>query len=228
MRGERRGFTLLETMVVLFITGLMLPAIGTAFWLLLRVPPQETGKLTTINDVQAAFNWIRDDAMRAQYYSGSPSVLDKVVLIDFDNSVPETDCWAWEDAGPASSRPDPGDGTLAGAGDYNDIAQSDSSSWVTDDTGDVNGDYNYQVYQLTVNPVEYPVEDINRLTATWVGHGEGESGCPGGSCDTTLMAWNYETGSWDNVDSRNGMGGDGGLSGQLGPPGDYLSGAGEE
>ena len=213
MRSEKRGFTLLEVMIVMFITAMILPVIGTAFYMLLSVPPRETSKLTTINDVATAFNWIRDDAMRAQYYSGSPSMLEKVIKIDFDSCTPGGDCWAWSASGDAASEPAPGVGNPAVNPDnYNQIAQSDSSWWVTDGTGDNDGWYNYQVYQLDIDPVEYPRADINRLSATWLGHGEAESGY-----DTTLRVWNHNTGSWETVQSRDGLGGDSTLSGYLNP-----------
>lgn len=214
MRSEKRGFTLLEVLVVMFITGMILPLIGTAFYVLITVPTKETSKLTTINDVQLAFNWIRDDAMRAQYYSGSPTMLEKVIAIDFDECSPGVDCGAWESSGAASSEPEPSSpGTAAvNPGDYNAISQSDSVWWVTDGTGNNDGHYNYHVYQLTIDPVEYPKTDINRLSVTWLGHGEAESGY-----DTTLKVWNHDTGSWRTLDSRDGMGGDGTLSSALNP-----------
>jgi prepilin-type N-terminal cleavage/methylation domain-containing protein len=222
MRSEKRGFTLLEVLVVMFITGMILPLIGTAFYMLIDVPTRETGKLTTINDVQLAFNWIRDDAMRAQYYSGSPTMLEKVIAIDFDNCDRGSDCWAWESSGDISSEPGPGVGNPAvNPGDYNAIAQSDSSWWETDGTGNNDGWYNYHVYHLTIDPVEYPKTDINRLSVTWLGHGEAESGYY-----TTLKVWNHDTSSWRTMGSRDGLGGDGTLSGYLNPDTD-VSDAGE-
>jgi|GEM_PF-3136506 len=212
MRGERRGFTLIEVMVVMFITALVLPAIGSAFWMLLSVPPKETGKLTTINDVTTAFNWIRDDAMRAQYYSGSPQMLEKVIVIDFNDCNQGSDCNAWYSSGDASAEPDPGVGSAASGDNYNQISQSDLVRWVTDGTEDNDGHYNYQVYEFTIDPAEYPRTDINRLSAAWVGYGEAHSGY-----DTTFRVWNHNSGSWETLVSRDALGEDAALAGALDP-----------
>lgn len=222
MRGDRRGFTLMEVMVVMFITALILPAIGAAFWMLLSVPPKETTKLTTINDVTTAFNWIRDDAMRAQYYSGSPSILEKVMLIDFDRCSRGVDCSAWYSSGAPAAEPVPSSPGNAASGDnYNQVALSDSLRWVTDGTGNNNGHYNYQVYQFTIDPVEYPRTDINRLSAAWVGHGEARSGY-----DTTFRVWNHNSGSWETIQSRDALGSDATMSSLLNPA-VHVSDAGE-
>jgi len=212
MRGKRRGFTLIEVMVVLFITALLLPAIGNAFWMLLSVPPKETSKLTTINDVAMAFNWIRDDAMRAQYYSGSPQMLEKVIVIDFNKCNLGSDCNAWYSSGAASAEPDPGVGSAASGDNYNQIAQSDLVRWVTDGTEDNDHHYNYQVYEFTIDPAEYPRTDINRLSAFWKGYGEAHSGY-----DTTFRVWNHNSGSWETLVSRDALGADAALAGALDP-----------
>lgn len=70
LRGKR-GFTLIEVTIVLVITALILPAIGLAFYQLLRVPPQETNELTAINAVSLALGWIDRDGMMAQSFSSA-------------------------------------------------------------------------------------------------------------------------------------------------------------
>lgn len=54
---------------------MMLPLIGTALYLLLNVPPRESGKLTTINEVSLALDWINEDGMMAQCFSSAPEPL---------------------------------------------------------------------------------------------------------------------------------------------------------
>lgn len=72
MLSGKRGFTLIELLIVLAITSMMLPLIGTALYLLLSVPPRESGKLTTINEVSLSLDWIKEDGIRAQCFSSAP------------------------------------------------------------------------------------------------------------------------------------------------------------
>lgn len=93
MLSGKRGFTLLEVLVVLVITAMMLPAIGLAFYQLMRVPPQETRELTTINEVSLTLGWINKDAMRAQHFSLAPEP-DYGSFYWVDRTSANTSCYA--------------------------------------------------------------------------------------------------------------------------------------
>lgn len=51
------------------ISGLMLPAIGGAFYMLMTIPDNERTELTATNEVRSAADWITWDAMRAAYFT---------------------------------------------------------------------------------------------------------------------------------------------------------------
>ena len=74
---------MLEVLVALIITSLMLPAIGLAFYQLLRVPPQESDELTTINEVSLALGWMNKDGMMAQYFSSAPDERDPYFIGEY-------------------------------------------------------------------------------------------------------------------------------------------------
>jgi prepilin-type N-terminal cleavage/methylation domain-containing protein len=75
MLRVKRGFTLIEVMVVIGLTALIMPAIGLAFYQLMVVPPQESRELTSINDMSLALSWLNRDGMRAQDFSLAPEPL---------------------------------------------------------------------------------------------------------------------------------------------------------
>ncbi|MDY6907525.1 MAG: prepilin-type N-terminal cleavage/methylation domain-containing protein [Chloroflexota bacterium] len=69
MKRDRRGFTLIELIVALSMAAVIVPAVTMAAYQFLRVPPQETQRLSVTNEVRQATAWISDDGKMAETFS---------------------------------------------------------------------------------------------------------------------------------------------------------------
>jgi prepilin-type N-terminal cleavage/methylation domain-containing protein len=93
MLNGKRGFTLLEIVMVMAITAITLPVVGTAFYMLLKVPADETAKLSVLNDVNLALNWIHEDVNRGQFFAGDPAMLRSITTVDFATDPTNQSAW---------------------------------------------------------------------------------------------------------------------------------------
>ena len=71
MLKTQRGFSLLEILIVLFITSIVMTATASAYFYLLVVPPREQDQLRAINDVRVALDRIQYDGVQAMNFTGS-------------------------------------------------------------------------------------------------------------------------------------------------------------
>ncbi|MDA8210613.1 MAG: fibronectin type III domain-containing protein [Clostridia bacterium] len=77
---------------------------------------------------------------------------------------------------------------------YLDSASAmDSNNWRTA-LATAEGDYNYQVFQMTVSEQVYKISNLGIL---WNGYGE-----PTPNHETSLYVWNYQTGNWELLQSK--------------------------
>ena len=65
----KRGFTLLELTVAIFVTVLLMPAIVAAFIIFMTIPAQQGDELTAIHSVRTEADWITLDGMMAREFS---------------------------------------------------------------------------------------------------------------------------------------------------------------
>ncbi len=218
MLKGKRGFTLLEILMVMIITGMTLPVVGMALYMLLHVPAKETGKLTVINDVNLVLSWVHEDINRGQFFSGSPGWLKGVHTLDFNTSA-GTDQQAWQALGiPAS--PSAG-GTECS--DYGLINASDNQRWTTS-LATADKEINAQWFQFTVPEGNEGIEldEIETMVVSWKGYGESRD-----EYNTEIKLWNVTSSAWEEFKPRAyraAMGTEGWLSGRRTNVMDYIDG----
>ena len=220
LRGKR-GFTLLELLIVLLITALTLPVVGMAFYTLLHVPAKETSKLSCINDVNLALNWIHEDINRGQFFSGAPGMLKGITTVDFSSGA-GSDQMAWEQLDIPTNPSFWGDELGTTATDpynYSHIAASDSLEWVTE-LATADGEYDTHMFKFSI-PAELDLDEIETAVISWKGFGESQS-----DYETEMKVWCNTTDQWEsfspNPALRSGMGSEGWLSGRIRNIEDYI------
>ena len=212
MLKGKRGFTLLEILIVMIITAITLPVVGTVFYMLLSVPTKETGRLITINDVNLALNWIHEDVNRGQFFAGDPGMLMSINTIDFTSGVNASQ-QAWQKL--VSAPTSPADrGTEANASQYQWINASDSYRWATSLTGSPSdGQLETQMFKFTINASLINISEIQNIVVSWKGYGENDS-----QHATQIRIWNYSASQWEHFNVHEavtyGMGSEGWLSGR--------------
>lgn len=218
MLNGKKGFTVLELLVVMLITAVTLPVVGTAFYMMLHVPAKETGKLSTINDVNLALSWIHQDINRGQFFSGAPGMLKGITTIDFSSGA-GTDQQAWEKLGIPGNPSDQGTDLL----DYTLIAASDTLQWESA-LADTDGQIETQMFQFTIpvggGELIEDLDEIETMVVSWKGSGEDEEN------DTEIKIWNATSHTWDEFNPRayrNEMGSEGWLSGRITNVQDYIT-----
>jgi prepilin-type N-terminal cleavage/methylation domain-containing protein len=69
MRRTKRGFTLIEILIAMAIAGLIMGVVGSAFYYLMVVPPEQNDRLTATNELRFALEWIQHDGVQAQNFT---------------------------------------------------------------------------------------------------------------------------------------------------------------
>jgi len=222
----KRGFTLIEILLVMIITGITLPVVGTAFYMLLKVPAQETAKLAVLNDVNLALDWINKDVNRGQYFSGDPVMLKRFITVDFTMNA-STDQQAWAQVDEPTSPMDRGNVCPS----YPLINASDRYRW-NYSAANQDGELNTQMFQFTVpdsvsnSNISPPFDtsySLSSIAVSW----KGNTSFNKSALRTSLMIWDYGTGSWKRLDREFGMIQEGWLTGRVmfsntSPPWNYI------
>lgn len=75
MKGlaSQRGFTMIEAIVALAITGFLMSILGTSFFLLSQTPAQLGDQLTALEDLRFAARWLTRDGSLAQSFTAASS-----------------------------------------------------------------------------------------------------------------------------------------------------------
>lgn len=75
MKGlaSQRGFTMIEAIVALAITGFLMSILGTSFFLLSQTPAQLGDQLTALEDLRFAARWLTRDGSLAQTFTAGTS-----------------------------------------------------------------------------------------------------------------------------------------------------------
>ena len=68
MLRTKRGFTLIELTIAMAIAGLIMGALGSVFYYLMVVPPEQNDRLTATNELRFALDWIQQDGVQAQEF----------------------------------------------------------------------------------------------------------------------------------------------------------------
>ena len=68
MLRTKRGFTLIEITIAMAIAGLIMGALGSVFYYLMVVPPEQSDRLTATNELRFALDWIQHDGVQAQEF----------------------------------------------------------------------------------------------------------------------------------------------------------------
>jgi len=69
MLRTKRGFTLIELTIAMAIAGLIMGALGSVFYYLMVVPPEQSDRLTATNELRFALDWIQHDGVQAQEFT---------------------------------------------------------------------------------------------------------------------------------------------------------------
>jgi prepilin-type N-terminal cleavage/methylation domain-containing protein len=69
MRRTKRGFTLIEILIAMAIAGLIMGVVGSAFYYLMVVPPEQNDRLTATNELRFSLEWIQHDGVQAHNFT---------------------------------------------------------------------------------------------------------------------------------------------------------------
>jgi prepilin-type N-terminal cleavage/methylation domain-containing protein len=84
VKNGRKGFTLLEVMMVLFIIAIITPVLGLAFYQLVTLPGEETNRLTVSNEIHLVASWIISDGQKSEaFVEGNGSVFGQFRWTDY-------------------------------------------------------------------------------------------------------------------------------------------------
>ena len=75
MMKEEQGFTLVELLVVVAITGLVFSLLGTAIFQLVTVPDEGNERLTALHELQSVAHWVNLDGQMAQSATGGSNLV---------------------------------------------------------------------------------------------------------------------------------------------------------
>lgn len=67
--GKVKGFTLIEVIITVAISGLILGVLGSAIGLFLKTPPQTSDKLEAVRDLDQATLWLTNDSQQAESFT---------------------------------------------------------------------------------------------------------------------------------------------------------------
>ena len=67
---EEQGFTLVELLIVIAITGLVFSVLGTAIYQIVTVPDEGSDRLTALHELQNVAHWVNLDGQMAQSATG--------------------------------------------------------------------------------------------------------------------------------------------------------------
>ena len=74
MKAEE-GFTLVELMIVIAITGFIVSAVGTAIYHIVTVPEYGNDKITAMHELQNSAHWVSIDGQMAKSASGGNQLI---------------------------------------------------------------------------------------------------------------------------------------------------------
>ena len=89
---KQKGYTLLELLLVIAITGVIVTAVGSSIVLIMRGEPQMSEKSVSMADIDNAAHWLTQDLVLAQTTTGLP--LDGTPVTNPTTSNPVTINWS--------------------------------------------------------------------------------------------------------------------------------------
>ena len=138
MFRTERGFTFIELIIAMVLTGMIVSVMGSALFHFLSTPARQADHITAVNELRFALDIIQNDGVQAQSFASSVApdygyFTWEIFDPDLDSFKTYTVKYSYDDDGRRLIREETKDGTIRSIASY--IARAEDVVFVTNEEG---------------------------------------------------------------------------------------------
>ncbi len=138
MFRNERGFTFIELIIAMVLTGMIVSVMGSALFHFLSMPARQADHITAVNELRFALDIIQNDGVQAQSFASSEApdygiFTWEIFDPDLDTTVTYTVSYNYDNDGGRLIREETKDGTIRSIA--SDIAAAEDVVFVTNEEG---------------------------------------------------------------------------------------------